>query len=108
MSGRCRDDPLGRAGVRTCFADLIAAGTRLPQCVAGDVVAFLETGAYQESSASNFNALPRPATVLVDGDRAEVIRRAESGHDVWARDVVPERFASPPAAEDAPASDGEQ
>ena len=37
-----------------------------------------DTGAYQEVSMSNFNAMPRPATVLVTGDRAAVIRRRET------------------------------
>ena len=52
------------------------------------LMAFLEAGAYQESSASNFNALPRPASVLVRGDRAELVKRAETVDDVYARDVV--------------------
>ncbi len=52
----------------------------------------LDTGAYQEVSMSNFNAMPRPATLLVAGDRAEVIRRAETEDDVFRRDVVPERL----------------
>ena len=50
----------------------------------------LDTGAYQEVSMSNFNALPRPATVLVTGDRASVIRRSETEEDVFRRDVIPE------------------
>lgn len=79
----------------SCFADQIVLGAHLPDVEAGDVVALLETGAYQESSASNFNALPRPATVLVNGSEAEVIRRAETIDDVYARDVVPERLGSP-------------
>ena len=58
----------------------------------GDVVALLETGAYQESSASNFNALPRPASVLVQGNRAELIKRAETIGDVYGRDLIPERL----------------
>jgi diaminopimelate decarboxylase len=52
----------------------------------------LDTGAYQEVSMSNFNALPRPATVLVTGDQAEIVRRAETEEDVFRRDVVPERL----------------
>jgi diaminopimelate decarboxylase len=76
----------------SCYADLIAMGARLPEVEPGDVVAFLEAGAYQESSASNFNALPRPATVLVNGEEAEVIKRAESIDDVYRRDVIPERL----------------
>ena len=37
----------------------------------GEVLAFLDTGAYQDAGASNFNALPRPGTVLVTGGDAE-------------------------------------
>ncbi|HEX6497965.1 MAG TPA: hypothetical protein VF054_02925 [Micromonosporaceae bacterium] len=79
----------------SCFADMIVPAARLPEVDAGDVVAFLETGAYQEISASNFNALPRPATVLVDGDVAEIVKRAETVDDVWSRDIVPERLRAP-------------
>ncbi len=78
----------------SCFADQIVLGARFPEVHAGDVIALLETGAYQEASASNFNALPRPATVLVRGADAEVIRRAESVDDVYARDSVPARLAA--------------
>ena len=80
----------------SCYADQIVLGAHLPAVEAGDVIALLETGAYQESSASNFNALPRPATVLVRGADAEIIKAAESGHDVYARDRIPERVRTPP------------
>jgi len=80
----------------SCFADLIVLGGHVPECEEGDVVAFLEAGAYQESSASNFNALPRPASVLVHGDAAEVIKRAETVEDVWGRDAVPDRVRTEP------------
>jgi diaminopimelate decarboxylase len=80
----------------SCFADIIVLGGHVPACEEGDVVAFLETGAYQESSTSNFNALPRPASILVHGDEAEVIKRAESPDDVWARDEVPDRVRTEP------------
>ncbi|MCZ8336950.1 MAG: hypothetical protein O9345_02135 [Burkholderiaceae bacterium] len=76
----------------SCFADQIVLGARLPEVVAGDVIALLETGAYQESSASNFNALARPATVMVCGDQADVVRRAETMEDVYSRDRVPPRM----------------
>ena len=59
----------------------------------GDVLAFLDTGAYQDACASNFNAMGRPATVLVSGDEAHVIRRAETLEDLLARDVVPTHLA---------------
>jgi diaminopimelate decarboxylase len=76
----------------SCYADQIVLGARLPEVREGDVIALLETGAYQESSASNFNALPRPATVLVSGASAEIVKSAETTEDVYARDRVPERL----------------
>ena len=76
----------------SCFADRILPFVRVPDVEPGDVVAFFDTGAYQEASASNFNALPRPATVLVNGEEAEIIRRAETIDDVYSRDVVPDRL----------------
>jgi len=76
----------------SCFADQIVLGARVPEVDAGDIVALLETGAYQESSASNFNSLPRPASVLVNGDQVELIKRAETIGDVYGRDVIPDRL----------------
>ncbi len=77
---------------RTCALDVIISDADLPEVAAGDVLAFLDTGAYQDASASNFNALPRPGTILVAGDSAELIRRHETIEDVFARDVIPERL----------------
>jgi diaminopimelate decarboxylase len=76
----------------SCYADQIVLAARVPEVREGDVVALLETGAYQESSASNFNSLPRPASVLVHGTGAELIKRAETIDDVYGRDVIPERL----------------
>jgi diaminopimelate decarboxylase len=93
VANRAAEPKVMRADVvgHSCYADQIVLGARLPAVEAGDVIALLETGAYQESSASNFNALPRPATVLVHGDEAEIVKVAETGDDVYARDRVPDR-----------------
>jgi diaminopimelate decarboxylase len=58
----------------------------------GDIIAFLDMGAYQEVSASNFNAFPRPAVVLVNGKESEIIKTAETIEDVYRRDIIPERL----------------
>jgi diaminopimelate decarboxylase len=76
----------------SCYADQIILGAHMPSVEMGDVVAILEAGAYQESSASNFNAMPRPATVLIHGDQAEAIKRTESLDDIYGRDSIPERL----------------
>lgn len=84
---------------QSCFGDRILPWVRVPALEPGDIIAFLDTGAYQEASASNFNALPRPATVLVNGSNAEVIRQGESVADVFARDVIPERLLDTPSGD---------
>lgn len=76
----------------SCYGDRIMPFVRVPDLEPGDLIAFLDTGAYQEVSASNFNALPRPATVLVTGNRAEVIKRAETIEDVFSRDLLPDHL----------------
>jgi catechol 2,3-dioxygenase-like lactoylglutathione lyase family enzyme len=74
----------------SCGFDTIAASTPLPSGVAaGVLLAFLATGAYEETLAGNFNSIPRPASVLVSGADAAVIRRAETLADVLDRDRVP-------------------
>ncbi len=78
----------------SCGFDVIVPDARLPEVHEGDHVAFLSTGAYQDATAANFNAMPRPGTVLVHGSDAEVIRRPETVEDVFRRDVVPPRVAA--------------
>ena len=55
--------------------DILAEGRLLPRPAAGDLVAFLDAGAYGFVMASEYNARPLPAEVLVDGDAVRVIRR---------------------------------
>ena len=71
----------------SCGFDTIIPDAALPEVEPGDVVAFLDTGAYQEVCASNFNAMGRPATVLVRDDTATIVRRAETIEDVFRRDL---------------------
>jgi diaminopimelate decarboxylase len=71
----------------SCGFDTIVPDAALPDVRPGDIVAFLDTGAYQEACAGNFNAMPRPATVLVLEGTATVVRRAETIEDVFRRDL---------------------
>ena len=49
----------------------------------GDRLAILSAGAYGFSMASNYNTRPRPAEILVQGNRARVIRTREKVADLW-------------------------
>jgi diaminopimelate decarboxylase len=79
----------------TCNLELLFHQVPVPALKAGDVLALLNTGSYTESCARNFNALPRPGTVLVDGERAEWIKRAETVAEVFSRDLLPARLQEP-------------
>ena len=54
----------------------------LGEVTAGDLLVMWGTGAYGFVEASNYNARPRPAEVLVEGSRFRVIRRRESRADL--------------------------
>jgi diaminopimelate decarboxylase len=79
---------------RSCGFDLLSQSAALPHIEIGDVIAFLDVGAYQDAVSNNFNAMTRPATALVNGSEVEIIKRAETIDDVFARDIVPERLRS--------------
>ena len=74
---------------RSCYGDRLFPTVPIPKLDVGDVLAVLDTGAYQEVSMSNFNAMPRPAAVLVKGGQAAVVRRRETEADVFDRDIYP-------------------
>ena len=77
----------------TCNLEVLFYQVAVPALETGDVVALLNTGSYIEPCTQNFNALPRPGMVLVNGSQAELIKRHETIEDVFARDIVPARFA---------------
>lgn len=57
--------------------DFLAKKRNLPELIPGDLIAVLTTGAYGYAMASNYNERGRPAEVLVDGEKALVIRERE-------------------------------
>lgn len=97
VANRAAEPPTETADVVgiSCGFDVIVHDASLPKVQVGDVVAFLDTGAYQDACSNNFNGLPRPATVLVRGRGAEVVKRAETVRDVFRRDRIPRRLARP-------------
>jgi diaminopimelate decarboxylase len=70
-------------------ADILAKDRGLPPMQRGDLLAFLDMGAYNESFGNQSNATPRSATVLVNRDRAAVVRRRETVADVLSRELLP-------------------
>ena len=50
----------------------------------GDYLAILSAGAYGFVMSSNYNTRPRPAEIMVDGDKVYVIREREKVNDLFA------------------------
>jgi diaminopimelate decarboxylase len=62
--------------------DVLIEDVALPEPRRGDLLAVPGTGAYTLGMSSNYNAVPRPAAVLVADGEARLIRRRESLDEV--------------------------
>ena len=69
--------------------DFLARGRRLPLPRPGALLCVMQAGAYGFAMASNYNSRPRPAEVLVRGQRATVVRRREDPSDLLRHQVRP-------------------
>jgi diaminopimelate decarboxylase len=75
------------AGKHCESGDVLIEGIALPELHSGDLLAVPVTGAYAASMASTYNALPRPAAVMVSDGDAELVQRRETVDDLLARDL---------------------
>lgn len=79
--------------------DFLAEGRELPPVERGDLIAVFGAGAYGMSMANHYNAVPLPAEVLVDGDRATLVRQRETLEDLVRHELEPSALA---LADDVP------
>ena len=85
LASRADEDPDGTYAVcgKHCESgDVLIEEVPLPEPRRGDLLAVPATGAYTLSMGSNYNALPRPAAVLVRDGNARLIRRRETLDDL--------------------------
>jgi diaminopimelate decarboxylase len=68
--------------------DFLARERRLPPVKRGDLLAVFSTGAYAMVMASQYNSRPRAAEVLVNADKARLIRRRETYADLLMAEEV--------------------
>ncbi len=54
----------------------------------GDLVAIMSAGAYGMVMASNYNTRPRAAEVMVDGDKAHLVRRRETVAELFVGESI--------------------
>lgn len=63
--------------------DFLGKERTLPLMRRGDLLAVMTAGAYGFSLSSNYNARPRPAEVIVDGDEIHVSRPRQKLETIW-------------------------
>ena len=76
--------------------DFFARNRAIPAARAGDLLAVLTAGAYGAVMASNYNARPFPAEVLVRGERHAVVRSRQSIAAMLATESIPDWLESEP------------
>ncbi|MCH7229041.1 diaminopimelate decarboxylase [Haloferula sp. A504] len=64
--------------------DFFCQDRELPDFQPGEVIALMSAGAYGFVMASNYNSRPFPAEILVDGDKATVVRKRQTFDDLIA------------------------
>ena len=62
--------------------DFLAQDRPMPEVFPGDLLAVCTTGAYGFAQASNYNARPRPAEVLIENGSWRVVRKRETFDDL--------------------------
>ncbi len=80
--------PYRIAGPICTPADVLYQHWRLPPLAPGHVLAIMDAGAYFVPFSTTFS-FPKPAIVVQDGERIEVLRRAETFDDMTGLDVLP-------------------
>jgi diaminopimelate decarboxylase len=69
--------------------DFFAKGRFLPALKEGQCLAIMSAGAYGFSMASNYNSRRRPAEVMVNSDKAYLIRKRERHEDLVKNELMP-------------------
>ncbi len=69
--------------------DFLARDREMPVPEPGELLAVATTGAYGFTMASNYNARPRPAEVLVERGTAHLVRRRETLEELFRGETIP-------------------
>jgi diaminopimelate decarboxylase len=82
------DDVVTIAGKLCESGDILVRDINLAPVHSGDIIAIPVCGAYSIPMWSNYNALPRPAIVMVEKGKARLIRSRESYQDLMKLDAI--------------------
>ena len=67
--------------------DFFCQDRELPDFKEGELLALMSAGAYGAVMGSTYNSRPLPTEVLVDGNKATVIRRRQTLDDLLAQEI---------------------
>ncbi|MEA2021832.1 MAG: diaminopimelate decarboxylase, partial [Candidatus Caldatribacteriota bacterium] len=72
--------------------DILIKDLKLPKASPNDILVVFSTGAYHHSMASNYNGLTKPAVVLVNNGKSDLMVKRESYADLIKNDMIPKWF----------------
>ncbi len=86
-------NPQGKERIYTvvgyiCETDTFAWDRKLNEVSEGDILCFLNAGAYGITMSSNYNARFRPAEVLIYNNKAHLIRKRETMADIIQNEIA--------------------
>lgn len=70
--------------------DFFAQDREVSELAEGDVIALLSAGAYGFVMASNYNSRTLPAEILVNGERADLVRERQTFDDLIRGECIPQ------------------
>ena len=80
------------AGKHCESGDILAKDIMLPEIEEGDILCFYTTGAYGYSMSSNYNRVLKPAAVLVNNGKSDIIINRQTYEQLCESDVIPNRL----------------
>ncbi len=80
------------AGKHCESGDILAKDIMLPETEEGDIICFYSTGAYGYSMSSNYNRVLKPAAVLVNNGKSDIIINRLTYEQLCESDIIPDRL----------------
>ena len=80
------------AGKHCESGDILAKEIMLPEIEEGDIICFYDTGAYGYSMSSNYNRVLKPAAVLVNNGKSDIIINRQTYEQLCESDIIPDRL----------------
>lgn len=90
MNKSTNHEPVTIAGRYCETGDILVKDILLPKIEPDDIIAVLGTGAYNYSMSSNYNTVPRPACVLVNNGKADILIDREDYNSITSKHRIPE------------------